>query len=206
MSDIAITTANHRPTHTRDGGAAAKLAEPAVSAPILREPSRTARWAARVAALSTVPTALWRTAGAVGIPLGFAEGDALHESNYPGPYSFYLVGLSITAELLAMLALGLVQRWGEVVPKWIPYLGGRTVNRWAATIPALLGATLLTTVGCMAVFVWNSSENMGAPESPTGVAYWVMTLAYAPLLLWGPALAIAAVAYFRRRSPNTRTR
>ncbi|GCE02014.1 hypothetical protein [Embleya hyalina] len=166
-------------------------------------PSRLAVRAAHVAVLSTVPSGLWRIAGAAGIPLGFGQDDLLHESNFPSRYSFYLVGLSILAELVALLTLGLVRRWGEVVPRWIPYLGGRPINRWAATIPALLGAAVLCTVGVIGTLTWNSPENMGAPDSPSGAAYWVMTLAYAPLLLWGPALTITAVAYFRRHSPHT---
>jgi hypothetical protein len=66
-----------------------------------------------------------------------------------------------------------------------------------------MGATLLTLIGVLGVVGWNSPENMGAEGSPEGIAYWVMTVVYAPLLLWGPLLAVVAIASFRIR---TRTR
>ncbi|MER6998576.1 hypothetical protein [Streptomyces sp. NPDC000410] len=161
--------------------------------------SRTARWAARGAALTLVPTGLWRTAIAFGVPSGFKEGDLLHVSNYPGPYSFYMIGLSVFAELVGLLALGLVQRWGEVLPHWVPWLGGRRIPPLAAVIPAATGAVLVTLISVSGAFHWNAPDNMGGELTPTGLARWVMTASYAPLLLWGPLLAVATVAYWRRR-------
>ncbi|MFI1680909.1 hypothetical protein [Streptomyces sp. NPDC020607] len=38
---------------------------------------------------------------------------------------------------------GLVREWGEVVPAWVPVLGGRRVRPLAAVVPALLGAAAL---------------------------------------------------------------
>ncbi|MFH8371012.1 hypothetical protein [Streptomyces sp. NPDC018031] len=161
--------------------------------------SRTARWAARGAALTLVPTGLWRTAIAFGAPSGFKEGDMLHVANYPSRYSLYLIGLSVFAELVGLLALGLVQRWGEVMPPWVPWLGGRRIPPLAAVVPAATGALLVTLVSVAGASHWNSPDNMGGDLAPTGVAWWVMTACYAPLLLWGPLLAVATVAYWRRR-------
>src|SRR5207249_1742961 len=70
--------------------------------------SRTVRWAAHGAALSLVPSGLWRCAVAVGVPSGFAEGAPLHQSNFPGWTSLYLLALSAFAECLGLLTLGLI--------------------------------------------------------------------------------------------------
>jgi hypothetical protein len=62
---------------------------------------------------------------------------------------------------------------------------------------------VLILLGALGAAGWNSPENMGSPDAPQGLAYWVMTLAYAPLLLWGPALAVLAVHYRGRRTRAT---
>lgn len=164
-------------------------AAPAVSRPI--------RWAAHAAALTLLPSGLWRVAIAVGIPVGWGAGSGLEAELFPGVWSFYLVALSAFAEGLGLLTLGLVQRWGEVVPSWIPRLGGRRIPPLAAVVPAALGATAVTLTGVLGIFNW--SANMAAPGSPTGAHWWLMTLCYAPLLLWGPLLAAVTAAYWRRR-------
>ena len=47
----------------------------------------------------------------------------------------------------ALLTLGLVQRWGEVYPRWIPYLRGKPVRPRTAIVPASLVAILITSAG-----------------------------------------------------------
>src|SRR5687768_5348 len=111
--------------------------------------SRRLRWTAKAAALTLLPTGLWRTGIAFGMPSGFAEGNELHQSNFPGVESFYLVAISVFAELLGLLTLGLVQRWGEVVPHWVPWLGGRRIPTMAAVVPASVGAALVTLITIM---------------------------------------------------------
>lgn len=156
-------------------------------------------WTAKAAALTLLPSGLWRIAIAFGWDSGFAEGEQLHPSNFPGPASFYLIGLSVFAELLGLLSLGLVQRWGEVLPRWLPWLGGRRIPTMAAVIPASLGALAVTAITVLGAFTWSDPGNMGDPAAPHGTKGLIMTAAYAPLLLWGPLLAIVTVAYYRRR-------
>ncbi|MBT2451171.1 hypothetical protein J7F03_29705 [Streptomyces sp. ISL-43] len=169
--------------------APARSTDPAVSRPI--------RWAAHAAALTLVPSGLWRVAIAVGIPVGWGAGSGLEADLFPGVWSFYLVALSAFAEGLGLLSLGLVQRWGEVVPCWIPRLGGRRIPPLAAVVPAALGAAAVTLVTVPGAFAW--SANMTMPGAPTGAGWWLMTVCYAPLLLWGPLLAVVTAAYWRRR-------
>ncbi|MFB6504757.1 MULTISPECIES: hypothetical protein [unclassified Streptomyces] len=158
---------------------------------------------AHVAALTPLPSGLWRLAIALGWDAGFTEG-FLHPRNFPGSGSFYLVGLSLFAEALGLLTLGLVQRWGEELPGWVPVLGGRRVPTPAAAITAATGAVLVTVITINGALTWNDSENMGAPGTPGGGDYWVMTASYLPLLLWGPLLAVVTAAYWRRRRRSGR--
>lgn len=116
---------------------------------------RWARWAAHVAALTTLPSGLWRVALAAGLPVGYSPAAARTLFDAPGPGSIYLIGLSVVLEGLALLTLGLVQPWGEVVPHWIPFLGGRRVAPMAAVIPAAAGAVALTFLwGTVAISWW----------------------------------------------------
>ena len=50
-----------------------------------------------------------------------------------------------------LLTLGLVQRWGEVFPRWIPFLAGKRVPPALAIVPASLVSILVTTAGLMFV-------------------------------------------------------
>ncbi|WP_045303721.1 hypothetical protein [Saccharothrix sp. ST-888] len=153
--------------------------------------------------LTLLPSGLWRTAVALGVPSGFGPGDLLHEGDVPLGLSVYMIALSLFAEGLGLLTLGLAQPWGEVVPRWVPLLGGRRVPILAAVIPAALGAATVTVLAVAGAFHWNSPTTMGSPTAPTGTAARVMTACYAPLLLWGPLLAIVTVAYYRRRRRET---
>lgn len=159
---------------------------------------RSVRLAAQAAALTLVPSGLWRIAIALGWDSGFTDAE-LDPGNFPGKESLYLIGLSLFAEAVGLLTLGLVHRWGEEIPRRIPVLGGRRVPVYAAVVPASLGAALVTLVTWAGAFGWNDAENMGAVDSPDGIHYWVMTACYAPLLAWGPLLAVVTVAYYRRR-------
>ncbi|MFB8032290.1 hypothetical protein ACFC5Z_04915 [Streptomyces sp. NPDC056004] len=146
--------------------------------------SRSVRLAALAAALTLLPSGLWRIAIALGWDAGFTSG-FLAPENFPGAGSFYLIGLSLFAEALGLLTLGLIHRWGEELPRWVPALGGRRIPVLAAVIPASLGAALVALVTFLGAFSWNGAENMGAAGSPEGFHYWVMTACYLPLPAWG---------------------
>ncbi len=182
--------------------AAAKAADTSADAPAVREPVEPVpRWAVRVAhaiPLCVLPSGLWRVA----LVLGLAGHDAdYHWAVWERPY---VIGLSVVSEGLALLALGLVRPWGEVVPRWAPGLRGRQIPIPAVVIPAALGATLIMMLCAYGVlnqifgFVEPMNENGdGFPTS--GPAAWALWATYAPLLAWGPLLAILTVAYYRRR-------
>ncbi|MCB5178027.1 hypothetical protein [Streptomyces antimicrobicus] len=161
--------------------------------------SRGMRLTAKAASLTVLPSCLWRLLIAVGIPVGWGPGSELHHTHYPGWGSLYLLALSVFQECLGLLALGLVQRWGEIVPHWVPWLGGRRIPPPVALVPAALGAVALIGITALGALNWN--DVMAAdPDSPSeGFGYWLFTLSYAPLLLWGPLLAIVTADCARRR-------
>lgn len=97
-------------THAR--ATAATAAGMSVGAPTGRKP--VPRWAVRVAhaiPLCVLPSGLWRVA----LVLGLAGYNTdYHWAVWERPY---VIGLSVVSEGLALLALGLVRPWGEVVPR-----------------------------------------------------------------------------------------
>jgi hypothetical protein len=161
-------------------------------------PSRWAITAARAVPLVVLPSSLWRVALGLGVPVGFS-GALARTYAAPGWITPYVLGLSLLAEALALLTLGLVRPWGERVPSRIPLLGGRTIPAPAAAVPAGLGAVALTTLTIAGAAVWNGPQNNGQPDAPHGIAGLVMAACYAPLLAWGPLLGAVTVAYYRRR-------
>ncbi|GAA1960279.1 hypothetical protein GCM10009738_38630 [Kitasatospora viridis] len=145
-----------------------------------------------------VPSGVWRVVLGLGVPVGFSGSlERMFGRSMPGWGTVYVFCLSGLAELLGFLSLGLVRPWGQVLVRWLPWLGGRRVPPWVAVTVAGLGATAVTVV------VWWASlgpwaRNMSDPESPHGLAGFVMTACYAPLLGWGPLLAVVTVDYYRR--------
>ncbi|MFE5480971.1 hypothetical protein [Streptomyces sp. NPDC056527] len=162
------------------------------------------RWAVRVAhaiPLCVLPSGLWRVA----LVLGLAGYDADYQwAVWERPY---VLGLSVVSEGLALLALGLVRPWGEVIPNWVPGLRGRRIPIPVAVVPASLGAALIMMFCAYAVlnqifgFVEPLNEN-GDSFPTSGPAAWALWTTYAPLLAWGPLLAVLTVAYYRRRRAN----
>ena len=159
---------------------------------------RWATWAAVAVPFTALPSTLWRLALGFGVPVGF-HGELARLYAAPGWITLYVIVLGLIAEGVAMLALGLVRPWGEVLPRWIPVLGGRALPVMGAVIPAVLGALALIFLTVVSAVNWNGPENNGDPDAPQGVAGAVMTLAYAPMLAWGPLLLLVTAVYYVRR-------
>ncbi|MFI1968492.1 hypothetical protein BLA24_05420 [Streptomyces cinnamoneus] len=156
--------------------------------------SRRVRRVACAIPLTVLPSSLWRLPAAFDRGIGFGE-------------RAYVVFLSVLSEVLAFTAFGLVARWGEVFPRWIPFLGGRRVPARAAVVPAALGAGLLTgmwTVLTVATQIAGKTiRGDDLPgDFPSEAGGWEAAsfyVCYAPLTLWGPLLAVLTVAYGKRR-------
>lgn len=159
--------------------------------------ARWGRWAVYVAVVIPVLYAATRWAWALGIPLGITE-EFLRESQETG---MWWAGAALATIALggAILTLGLVGRWGEVFPRWIPYLSGRRVPIWFAVVPASLVSVLVTTAGLMFVRLTLFGTFSLGERALVLDENWA---ALAPELLWpiwGVALGAATLAYYYRR-------
>ncbi|MEV2252093.1 hypothetical protein AB0I94_16155 [Streptomyces sp. NPDC050147] len=152
------------------------------------------RWAERMAhaiPLVALPVCVWR------LPIGFGYGMG-GQTMDPAWFNIpYVLGLSIFTELFALLGFGLVRGWGEVVPRWMPWLGGRRVPVAAAVVPAAIGGLLLTGIG-VEWLVTAIGEGPGA--WPYAAGWDVLAMTVSGLMnLWGPLLLVLTYAYYRRR-------
>ena len=157
-------------------------------------PDSAARWGRR-AVLVAVAVPLFycatRWAWALGIPLGVSrEFLELSDKDAPGMLAVgaYLGGVGA---LGGLLTLGLVQRWGEVFPRWMIGLRGRRVPVLLAVVPAGLVAVVVTVAG--QTFIRQTLA--GHFE----LAQWGVWLPEWFWPLWGAALGAAALAYHLRR-------
>jgi hypothetical protein len=158
-------------------------------------PAAAARWGRRwtwPAAVIPVLYAVVRLAWAVGIPLGIDQAflDDMHRTGVvwagAGLGGFALAG--------SILTLGLIQRWGEVFPRWMIGLAGKRVPIRLATVPATL-VSIFVMSASIAFFSHAGALGMIAREG----------LAASPLLtwpLWSVALGAATLGYHLRRRPG----
>ena len=120
------------------------------------------RWAtiaAHAVPLVILPSGLWRVGAMLEIPAFTTIPGAAADSGY-------MLLLTVLAECLGLLTLGLVRPWGEVVPRWVPLLGGRTVPPLAAVVPAALGAlgvTVLIVFAAYNAYARGMLVNLGGP-------------------------------------------
>lgn len=170
-------------------------------------PDKAARWgriALYVAMVAPAFYAVTRYAWALGIPLGMSEA-YLRSGQASGTW---IGGLSLASFGLvgAVLMLGLVQRWGEVFPRWMIGLAGRRVPIALAVVPASLASVLLFVGG---IGIWSGLPQLVANVRASGAAdmeiIGVIIFQLGPTLLfpvWGAALAVATLGYYyRRRGP-----
>jgi hypothetical protein len=154
--------------------------------PAWTSPEAAARWgrvATVVAALCALPYGLLRMTWLTPWPFGMdpAEFAAVPEMRLHG----LLLGLAALAG--AVLTTGLVARWGEVWPRWVPVVRGRPVPRAAAVVPGGVVAALFTVAAVpMMIMSIASGELWG--------------LVVFPFVVWGPALGIAVLGYALRRA------
>jgi hypothetical protein len=161
--------------------------------------SRRSRLVAYAVPLAVLPSSIWR------LPAAFDDGRGFGERTY-------VIFLSVLSEVFAFAAIGLIARWGEVFPRWIPLLRGHRVPRRAAVLPAAIGAAGLTLLFALLFIV---SEVRGTTirgdalpaDHPGRAGGWEAAwfyFCYVPLTLWGPLLGLLTVAYWKRRSAAER--
>nr|WBO80849.1 hypothetical protein SBE_004661 [Streptomyces sp. SBE_14.2] len=157
-------------------------------------PDAAARWG-RKAAYTAVAVPLvyasTRWAWALGYPLGIS--DKLWEEGKRDHLWLFGAALATMGALGSLLTLGLVQRWGEVFPRWMIGLRGRRVPPALAIVPASLVSVMVTSAGIMYIRL----HFQGAFEDPK--SNWGATVPETIWPVWGAALAAATLAYYFRR-------
>lgn len=117
----------------------------------------------------------------------------------------YVLALEVVQVGAAVACVGLCRPWGEVVPRWVPGLGGRPIPRRLPLVLGGAGDALLYLVVYSVAFRfaraalsdppgWTPAQGMSPGQT------WVLALAYAPMLLWPAALTVALVGYRRGRA------
>lgn len=153
-------------------------------------------WAAYAVPLCVLPSAVWR------LSLVFTD-DAVTP--------WYMIFLSALSMGLALLTLGLVQRWGQRLPHWVPLLGGRPIPARPVVLVALIGGSVLAAI-CVYLFlnsrfhfVERGWVGIGRDEPAHQAPGWEVLWFYAPMVAWGPLVIAVAADYGRRvgrvRSP-----
>ncbi|PWB53365.1 MAG: hypothetical protein C3F13_09485 [Anaerolineales bacterium] len=163
-------------------------------------PSKAARWgriAVYVAMVAPIFYAVTRYAWALGIPLGMTEAYLrLGQESGNWTAGLFLANFGLVG---AVLMLGLVQRWGEVFPRWMPGLGGRRVPMALAVVPASIISVLLIVGG---LGIWSGYAQMAEAVAATGQDLWIVVGPTFLFPVWGAALAVATLGYYyRRRGP-----
>lgn len=179
-----------------------------------------ARRAAYLIPLTVLPSGLWRIASVtLHLPLtknlqtaGQEDGSGLL------PTEVYVILLSLLAEGLAFLAVGLISTWGETWPRWVPFLRAKPVRPLSAIIPAALGALILTALWGTTLILTFTGQKLDGTRIDGGhglhgtfthdlgdLGYldwraWLFTAAYLPLVTWGPLLAAVTYNHWRRTS------
>lgn len=163
------------------------------------------RWglfAAIIAAICPLPYALTRYLLVFGVPTDGISREQIEQANLDAPGIWIFgAGLATFGVLGSVLTLGLVQRWGERWPFWVPALRGRAIHPLVAVIPA--GFVSLLWPGSSLMFVRVNAQKAFAEGGAT--ADNLIHLVLSPMnlwIFWGFALAGATVAYWLRRRPD----
>ena len=133
---------------------------------------------------------LTRWAWALGLSLGIDPG--MYQEGLDSGLWLAGAGLATFGAGGAILTLGLIQRWGEVFPRWMIGFHGKRVPPMLAVVPATLVAVLVTAAGFMYIRIVISR---GGVTSST----WPLELPETLWVVWGAALFTATMAYHQRR-------
>ena len=160
------------------------------------------RWAplaAWTAFIAPMPYGITRLLWAVGIPVGVSSEVVLSPAQRIGEA---VLGLLPIAG--GVLALGLIQRWGEVWPRGSPVLSGRRVPIGVAAIPATLAAVVITTGGLsFARIVFMGELGLRQSDGSPTVTGWGASMPGFLWPVWGVALGVAVAAYLQRRRADS---
>lgn len=94
-----------------------------------------------------------------------------------------------------ILTLGLIQRWGEIFPRWCLFLAGKQIPIWIVVAPATLISAIITLTGLKF-----SPQIISMMINGTiTIENWGKLVPFLSWLPWGISLGIAILAYYLRR-------
>jgi len=177
----------------------------AAHAPVAGAP----RWACLAAyaiPLTVLPSSRWRIA-AYTFHVPIADGPTHAASGISGvSLEVSVVLLYLLSESAAFVSCGLIANWGEMVPLWVPVLGGRSIPRRPVVVAGWVAAAVLTLLWTWVAVTFALGERINGraalADAPLNFHDWrgvLAVAAYAPLVLWGPLLAAVTASYHRRR-------
>ena len=105
------------------------------------------------------------------------------------PWRIWGLMLSSGAWAGIVLTIGLIRRWGEVFPRWMPLVAGRPVPVWVAAGPGSVVAAILC-VSAVPMIRMFATQSVGEAIGSAIIF---------PLWFWGPALALAVWGYVLHR-------
>ncbi|MFE5586027.1 NYN domain-containing protein [Kitasatospora sp. NPDC056531] len=185
----AMTLAYQR----RTGGQCVRCGRGSRAAAAWTEPAaalRWGRWAVWTAVISTLPYDITRLAWYFGWPLGITDAFLKNMQDTPRILGIGL-GLGCASTLGSLLTHGLVSRWGEVWPRWVPLKRGKRIHPATAIVPASIVSVVLIPGGLMNIRDYDAA--MPGTNGP-GI-FW---------MVWGAALGIATYSYYLRRRGGCR--
>ncbi|MEV5206424.1 hypothetical protein AB0K35_02965 [Micromonospora sp. NPDC053740] len=166
-------------------------------------PRWTRRWAYVAVALPVVGWAVPHGLWVLGVPIGISERELNDiERNLSTSTG---VAITLVPPLAGLLVLGLVQRWGQQFPRWVPGLHGRQVPRRLAVIPAGVVALTLVTYGVLSIAVLVGQVFTGDARWSDVWDGWAVTATLLVFLGWGVSLAVTTTGYALATSADSAT-
>lgn len=154
--------------------------------------TRYRKWITIIAVLAPLPYAISRFVWAFWIDPQFAQ------VNPMGQITALVFGLICIGG--SILTLGLIQRWGEVFPRWLPLPGNKRVPIMLAVLPASLIAIAITAAGVVFTSAFLGVTLHLIPAD--GVIFSQIWSTVGPMVFWipwGVALGLATIAYYYHR-------
>ncbi|MGC5286275.1 hypothetical protein [Micromonospora sp. DT231] len=156
-------------------------------------PRWTRRWAYVAVTLPVVGWAVPHGLWVLGVPFGISERELNDINNTLSTTTG--VAITVVPPLAGLLVLGLVQRWGQQFPQWVPGLGGRAVPRLLAVAPAGAVALTLVTYGVLSSVVFVGRLVAGELPWSDLLDGWAVTATLLVFLGWGVALGVTTAGY-----------
>lgn len=157
------------------------------------------RWTIRLAhllPLLALPVCLWRLPFTAGFTMGMSM-EPMDVGLWAG--IAYIGGLSVVSELCLLACMALVLPWGEVIPAWVPVVGGKPMPRYLVVVPATLGGLFLTALLVDWLLVHFQVAGLSGPDFENG--WWELLAAVTSgmFVLCGPIVLLLTYLYWRRR-------